>query len=71
MTRGNGQKAAWQAHDKCVGSGVHSPNRGQNHDDESKSGEGSMGNKGGWDMRKGGDDDDDGKETMTVMGRRR
>ena len=43
-----------------VGSGAHSPNHGQN--DESKSGEGSVGNKGGWDTRKGRDDNGDGKE---------
>ena len=64
MTCGRHMTNVWQN----IGSGVHSPNHGQN--DESKSGEGSVGNKGGWDTRKGRDNDNDGKETTTVMGRR-
>ena len=76
MTCGNGQKVVWQAHDKCVakkyGAAFFATNRGQNNN--SKGGEGSVGNKGGWDTRDSrsnnddgegddeGDDDGDGKE---------
>jgi hypothetical protein len=66
MTRGNGQKVAWQAHDKCAAKSWRrrSPNRGQNNNSK----EVKLAVKGVWATKEGGTRER--ARATTMMGRR-